>query len=101
MVENTELFLIFPWPEKVFTETCTTANHLPELDSGLDRPGKYEIHDLRDINAGIEHIYRDGNSQILIISLPLEIVYKLFSPGIIIVYHLTERSTILRIHLVK
>ena len=50
--------------------TCTAADHLPELHVGVDRLGEHEIHYLVNVDACIEHVNRDGNARhVLVLEL--------------------------------
>ena len=41
------------------------SDHLPELDVGLHRLGEDEVHDLGHVDAGVEHVHRDGDGQLV------------------------------------
>ena len=52
---------MFARPQQVRTKACTPANHLPEFRSGSDRFVENEVDTFGHINAGVEHIHRNGN----------------------------------------
>ena len=47
--------------EKIWTQARTAADHLPELGLRPHRLEEYKVDDLRHVDAGIQHIDRNGD----------------------------------------
>ena len=60
---------------RVLVEAGAAADHLPELDAAEDRPGEHERANGGHVDAGIEHVDRDGNARHV---LELEVVKCFF-----------------------
>lgn len=56
------------WAEKIRTKARAAAHHLPELGLRADRLGEDEIHDLRHVDPGVEHVDRDSDVGRLVLS---------------------------------
>ena len=65
-VENPEALLILAGSEQVFAGAGATPHHLPELGAGAHRLEEHQIDDLRDVDAGVEHVDGDGDAQIAV-----------------------------------
>ena len=96
-------FAVFIVAVESRTEARATANHLPELHFRFDWFGKDQIHNLRDINTSVEHIYRDSDGQLFVGAFiqPFKIVNQLLGAGIVVVDDLAEASGKLRVHVVE
>ena len=77
------------------------ADHLPELDGRLDRLGEDEVDDFRHVDAGVEHVDRDRDGQVVVRAVALEVVDQLLGARVVVVDDLAEVTAILRIHLVE
>ena len=64
VVEDQEVRLVLARAEQVFAEPGAAADHLPELDVGVDRLGEDQVDDLGHVDAGVEHVHRDGDGQV-------------------------------------
>ncbi len=67
VVEDVEELLVLPGPEQVGTEPRAAADHLPELGLRAHQLEEDEIHDLRHVDAGVEHVDRDGDVRRLVL----------------------------------
>ena len=56
--------LSLPGPNRFSAEPGAAADHLPELDVGVHRLGEDEVDDLGHVDAGVEHVHRDGDGQV-------------------------------------
>ena len=65
VVEDQELSLVSARAEQVLAQPRAAADHLPELHVGLDRLGEDEVDDLGHVDAGVEHVDRDGDGQLV------------------------------------
>ena len=61
VVEDQEVGLVLAGAEEVVAEPGAPADHLPELHVGVDRLGEDEVDDLGHVDAGVEHVDRDGD----------------------------------------
>jgi len=61
IVKDVEELFILTRPIQVFAQAGAPANHLPELGLGADDLEEHQIDHLRHINAGVEHVHRDGD----------------------------------------
>jgi hypothetical protein len=66
VVEDEELGLVLAGPEEVFAEARAAADHLPELHVRLHRLGEDQVHHLGHVDAGVEHVDRDGDGQLVL-----------------------------------
>ncbi|MCY1181960.1 hypothetical protein D9M73_224950 [compost metagenome] len=66
VVEDEEFTLVLAWAEQVGAQARATADHLPELDPGLDRLGEYQVDHFGHIDAGVEHVHRDGDAEVVV-----------------------------------
>jgi hypothetical protein len=58
--------LSLPGPEEVFAQARAAADHLPELHVRLHRLGEDQVHHLGHVDAGVEHVDRDGDGQLVL-----------------------------------
>jgi hypothetical protein len=65
VVEDEEAPFVVPWPEEVRTEAGPTSDHLPELRLGADLLEEDEVDHVGHVDAGVEHVDRDGNVRCL------------------------------------
>ena len=65
-VEDVEEGLVLARPEQVQAEARTPTEHLPELGFRTHQLEKDQIHDLGDVDSGIEHVHRDGDMRRLV-----------------------------------
>ena len=63
-VENPEALLIAAGSEEVFAGAGAAPHHLPELGARTHRLEEHQIDNLGDVDAGIEHVHRNGDAQI-------------------------------------
>ena len=101
MVKDAKHALVLAEAEEVRTETRASANHLPELHRRFDGPRENQVHDLRNVDPGIEHVDRDRYGQIVVGTFALEIVDQLLGTRIVVVDHLAELAGVLRIHFIE
>ena len=66
VVEDQKLGFVFTGAKQVGAQARAAANHLPELDPGFDRLGEHQVDHFRDVDAGIEHVHRDGDAEVVI-----------------------------------
>ena len=60
-VEDVKFFLVQPRPEQTETETGAAPQHLPEFGLGANQLEEDQVHHLRHVDAGIQHIHGDGD----------------------------------------
>ena len=103
VVENAERLLVLAGAEQIGAQAGATADHLPELDLGFDRLGEHQIDHFGHVDAGVEHIHRDGNGELLVAAAgaALEVVDQLLGAGFLRVDNLAELAGKLRIHFVE
>ena len=65
-IEDVKEFLVLPRPEQIRTEPRAAAEHLPELRFRSDDFEEDQVHDLRHVDAGVEHVDRDGDVRRLV-----------------------------------
>jgi hypothetical protein len=68
-VEHQELGLVLARAEQVGARAGAAAEHLAELDAGEHWLEEDEVDDLRDVDAGVEHVDGDGDRGLLVRSL--------------------------------
>jgi hypothetical protein len=56
-----------PGPEEIRAEPRSAPEHLPELGLRADQLEEDEVHHLRDVDAGVEHVDRDGDVRRLVL----------------------------------
>ncbi|MNC34925.1 hypothetical protein D3C75_833850 [compost metagenome] len=66
MIEDQELAFVFARAEQIGAQARATANHLPELDPRFDGLSEYQVDHFRNVDAGVEHVYRDGDAEVVI-----------------------------------
>ena len=67
VVEEVEQFLVLARPEQIGTEPRAATHHLPELGLRAHQLEEDQVHDLGDVDAGVEHVYRDREVWVLIL----------------------------------
>ena len=60
-VEDAEVLFAVVRTEQIRTESRAASDHLPELDLRVDRLEEDQVHDLGNVDAGVEHVHRDGD----------------------------------------
>ena len=60
-VEDAEVLLAVVRTEQIRTESRAASDHLPELDLRVDRLEENQVRNLGNVDAGVEHIHRDGD----------------------------------------
>ena len=83
-IKDIKLTLVFP-VDKTRTQPGSAADHLPELGLAHDLLEKDQVQDLRHIDAGIQHIYGNGNLRQLL--RLRKIINRALRVGSIIVDH--------------
>lgn len=99
VIEDQELALVLTWTKQVFAETGAAPDHLPELDLALHRLGEDKIHHLGDVDARVQHVYRDCYAQVTF--RLLELVDQLPGPRLLGVDDTAELTGELRVHLIE
>ncbi len=79
--------------------TGAAANHLPELDFGLDLLEEHQVQDIRYIYAGVHHIH--GNYNLRHLTSHGETVNQILRLGNLIVNEYTKIAAIFRILVLK
>ncbi|MNC61664.1 hypothetical protein D3C75_1116240 [compost metagenome] len=52
--------------KQIGAQACASTDHLPELHPGLHRLSEYQVNHFRHIDAGVEHVYRDGDAEVVL-----------------------------------
>ena len=65
-VEDVEDRLVVAGPEQVRAQAGAAADHLPELGLRADQLEEHEVDDLGHVDAGVEHVDRDGDVRRLV-----------------------------------
>jgi hypothetical protein len=65
VIEDADLRLVLAGAEKVLPQTGAAADHLPELDLGIDRLGEDQVDHLGDVDAGVQHVYGDRHRELV------------------------------------
>jgi hypothetical protein len=99
VVEDEELGLVLAGPEEVFAQARAAADHLPELHVRLHRLREDQVHHLGHVDAGVEHVDRDGDGQ-LVVGV-LEVVDELVGLRFLVVDDATEGRAVLRVELAE
>jgi hypothetical protein len=60
-VEDVEELLVLTWTKQVGAQAGAATEHLPELGFGPHQLEEHEVGDLGDVDAGVEHVDRDGD----------------------------------------
>ena len=60
-VEDDEVSLRLAGPVQVGTQSGAASDHLPVLRLRMHRLEEYEVDDIRDVDAGVEHVDGDGD----------------------------------------
>ena len=55
------MLLVLIWAEEIFAEAGAAPDHLPEFDLGIDRLEEDQIHYLRHVDAGVQHVHGYGD----------------------------------------
>lgn len=66
-IEDPEVLFVLPRPEQVWAQPGAAADHLPELDLRIHRLKKHQIHHLRHVDAGVEHVHRDREVRCIVL----------------------------------
>ena len=59
--------LVVAGPEQVGAQPGAAADHLPELGLRPDQLEEHEVDDLGHVDAGVEHVDRDGDVRGLVL----------------------------------
>ena len=89
---------IFAFAKQIRTQARTATDHLNKFNFGFYRLEKYKIDDCRHINAGIQHINRNGDSEFLVFLKPGDQVICILD---IVIHQLTVVCRIVRVHLME
>ncbi len=86
-----------------FVVARAAANHLPKLDARLHRLHEDEVHDFRDVHAGVEHIDGHGDARFVLL---LEFADEAVAVGAVMhalhaVANDLQEADVLRIHLLE
>ena len=65
VVEEIEQFLVLARTEQIGTEPRAATHHLPELGLRAHQLEEDQVHDLGDVDAGVEHVHRDREVWVL------------------------------------
>ena len=68
VVEEVEELLVLPGPEQVRAQPRAAADHLPELGLRAHQLEEHQVHDLRHVDAGVEHVHRDRDVRRLVLA---------------------------------
>ena len=99
MVEYEELGLVLARAEQVRAQTSATADHLPELDPGFDRLGEDQIDHFRHVDTGVEHVHRDGDTEVVL--RLLELLDQRIHMRNFVVDDLADLGAVLRVELAE
>ena len=58
---------MLPGRKQVRAQPRATPHHLPELGLGAHQLEEDQVDDLRDVDAGVEHVHRDGDVRRLVL----------------------------------
>ena len=67
VVEDAEVLLVLGRPEQVRTQARASAEHLPEFGLRAHQLEEDQVHDLGDVDSGVEHVHRDGDVRRLVL----------------------------------
>ncbi len=65
-VEDEEVGLVLAGAVQVRSQTGAAADHLPELRLRPHGFEEHQVHDLRDVDAGVEHVDGDRDVRFLV-----------------------------------
>ena len=99
VVEDEELGLVLGGPEEIFAQARAATDHLPELHIRLHRLGEDQVHHLGHVDAGVEHVDRDGDGQ-LVVGV-FEVVDELLGLGLLVVDDAAEGGPVLGVELAE
>ena len=89
-----------PGAEQVLAEPGAAADHLPELDVGVDRLGEDQVHD-----SGTSMPVSSMSTEMAMVrsgsSFALEVVDQFLGPRVVVVDDPAEVAAVLRVHLVE
>jgi hypothetical protein len=97
VIEDQELGLVLARPEQIAAQPGAAPDHLPELHVGPDRLGEHQVDDLGDVDAGVEHVDRDRDRQI--VGRVLEVGDEVLGARLVVVDDLAEGRAVLRVQL--
>ncbi|MNV93974.1 hypothetical protein D3C71_1887210 [compost metagenome] len=66
VIEDQELAFMFTSAEQIRAQAGATTYHLPELDPRFDGLSEYQVDHFRNVDAGVEHVYRNGDAEVVI-----------------------------------
>ncbi|MNN32658.1 hypothetical protein D3C81_1463830 [compost metagenome] len=66
VIEDQELFLVLATAEQVGSQSCASANHLPKFHPRLYRLGENEIDHFWHVDTCVQHVYRNGNAEVVV-----------------------------------
>ena len=98
IVEDLESALVFAGAIDVLTQSGASTYHLDKLDLRPHLFEKHQIQDGRNINAGVQHINRNSNAELIIF---LELQHQIIAVVHRIVYQLASVGRILRVQFVE
>ncbi len=66
-IEDTKVRLVLPRTKEIRAQPCAPPDHLPKLDLGIHRLEEHQIHHLRHIDAGVQHVHGNGDMGCLVL----------------------------------
>ena len=76
-------------------------DHLPKLDVRVDWLCKHEVHHFADVDAGIQHVHRNGNARHVVVLELVEQPALAVYTGVLRYEHAREPPPVLGIELVE
>ena len=98
IVEYLESALVLSGAINLLEQSSPAADHLNKLDLRPHLFKKHQIQDGRNINAGVQHINRNSNAELIIF---LELQHQIIAVVHRIVYQLASVGRILRVQFVE
>ena len=68
-VKDSKVDLVIARAKEVRAQAGATPNHLPELDLRVHRLEEDQVCHFRNVDAGVEHVYRDGKVWVAVLLL--------------------------------
>ena len=98
-VKDIKLLFVFAISKDIRAKTSTATNHLPKFNLRADYLKEYQVQHLRHIDAGVEHIDRNGYLNVAFGCLFRlgKIIKQILRIGGIVIYDRAEVRSILRI----
>ena len=99
VVEDVEFLFVNFRAEQPLAESGSTSHHLVKLGLGADQLEEDQVHNLRHVDAGIQHIHRDRNDRVAV--LLVEVINQILSVGFVVIYYPAELPLQVRITIVE